>query len=169
MRIALRSGTALLVVALLVGCGADDTTAEPAEQETSGDTTEPTPSSGGTPSNGPIDYTRIALISESNVDGTVDPHATVLDSQAAVDEFAGTFSGSQMGESLQREYQDADVPDGEVLVGAVVGVSCQPPSKLHVEKTEEGVDITATAKISKVQCLVPVTTVALVSVPEAAV
>ena len=34
---------------------------------------------------------------------------------------------------------------------------------------ERGVDVTATTKASKVQCLVPVTTVALISVPKAAV
>lgn len=169
MRIVNRTLVALVAVALLVGCGTNEPTARPEEQETSSGTTQPSLSPGTTLPNGPIDYTRIAVISESNVDGTVDAQATVLDSQAAVDEFAGTFSGSQMGQSLQREYRDADVPDGEVLVGAVIGVACQPPNNLKVEKTDRGVDITATAKISKVQCLVPVTTVALVSVPEAAV
>ncbi|MGH3308671.1 MAG: hypothetical protein ACRDOX_13385 [Nocardioides sp.] len=173
MRTALRLTIALVVVGLavvlLVGCGTSEPTAGPAEEETSSDTTEPTPSPSETLPNGPIDFTEIALISESNVEGTVSPRAVVLDNQAAVEEFAGRFSGSRMGEALAREYDDADVPDDEVLVGAVVGVSCEAPSDLQVEKTSRGVAVTAPAKVSKVQCLVPVTTVALVSVSEAAV
>lgn len=168
MRIALRSGTALLVVGLLVGCGADDTTAEPAEQETSSETSEPTPSKTVPP--GPVEYTAIALVSASNAEGSVSPHAVVLDSQKAIEDFARQFSGDQMGQALARQYSRADLPKDEVMLGAVVDVSCEPPSDVQVEKTKDGIEVTATAKVSKnVQCLVPVTTVALVSVPVAAV
>ena len=93
----------------------------------------------------------------------------MLDSQKAVEEFAGQFSGDQMRNALARQYARADLPNGEVMLGAVVDVSCQPPSELQVEKTKRGIEVTATTKVSKVQCLVPVTTVALVSVPEAAI
>ena len=89
--------------------------------------------------------------------------------QAAVDEFAGQFSGTQMRTALTKAYQKADVPEGEVLAGAVVGVSCQAPSEVNVEQTKSGVEITADPVKTKNQCIVPVTTVALVSVPEAAV
>jgi len=73
-----------------------------------------------------------------------------------------------MRNALARQYARADLPNGEVMLGAVVDVSCQPPSELQVEKTRRGIEVTARAKASKVQCIVPVTTVALVSVPEAA-
>jgi hypothetical protein len=171
MRIALRSPAALvgagLAVVLLVGCGAGEPTAGPDEDETSSETSEPGP--GETVPNGPIDFTEIAMVSESNVDGTVSAHALVLDSEAAVEELGGQFTGSRMGRAVAREYEQADVPEDEVLVGAVVDVSCEAPSELQVEKTHHGVEITAVAKASKLQCLVPVTTVALVSVSEAAV
>ena len=58
------------------------------------------------------------------------------------------------------------------MVGAVVDVSCQAPSDVQVEKTQTGgVEVTADGGEveGRGQCLVPVTTVALVSVPEAAV
>jgi hypothetical protein len=175
MRIALRIRSALLVVglavALLVGCGSSEDTAAPASEETtaepSDETSEPSPSETVPP--GPIEYTAIALVSASNAEGTVSPRAVVLDNQRAVEGFARQFSGDQMGNALARQYTRADLPNGEVMLGAVVDVSCQPPSELQVEKTRRGIEVTATAKASKVQCLVPVTTVALVSVPEAAI
>jgi hypothetical protein len=181
MRTALRFTVALMVaglaVALLAGCGSDEPEATPAEQETTSEPTdetskptpeEPSPSETFPP--GPIEYTAIALVSASNAEGTVSPRAIVLDSQEAVGKFAGQFGGDQMGRALAREYARADLPKDEVMLGAVVDVSCEAPSALQVEKTKRGVEVTATAKASKnVQCLVPVTTVALVSVPEAAV
>ena len=173
MRIALRLTVALVVVGLavvlLVGCGSDEPEASPADQtssEPTDETSEPSPSETVPP--GPVEYTAIALVSASNAEGTVSPRAVVLDSQKAVGKFAGQFSGDQMGNALARQYARADLPKGEVMLGAVVDVSCQPPSDLQVEKTKRGIEVTATTKASKVQCLVPVTTVALVSVPEAA-
>jgi hypothetical protein len=168
MRINLRLGTALLALGLLAGCGSADDTAAPTEDRTSEQTQEPSPSQ-TPPETGPLDFTQVALISVSNADGTMDPQAVVLDSQAAVDDFAGQFSGTQMRTALTKAYKKADVPADEVLVGAVVGVSCQPPSEVHVEEIKDGVEITADPVKTKIQCIVPVTTVALVSVPEAAV
>jgi hypothetical protein len=175
MRIALRIRSALLVVGLavvlLAGCGSSEDTAAPASEENTAEpsdgTSEPSPSETVPP--GPIEYTAIALVSASNAEGTVSPRAVVLDNQRAVAEFAGQFSGDQMRNALARQYARADLPNGEVMLGAVVDVSCQPPSELQVEKTRRGIEVTATAKASKVQCLVPVTTVALISVPEAAI
>jgi len=161
-------------VVLLVGCGADDTTAGQSDGGTSSEPTEtsdePSPSESFPP--GPIQYTAIALVSASNAEGETSPRAVVLDSRKAVQDFAGQFSGGQMVQALSKEYARADLPKDEVMMGAVVDVSCQAPTDIQVEKTNRGVEITASSKPSKgkeVQCLVPVTTVALVSVPEAAV
>jgi len=173
MRIAFRIAAATLALGLLVGCGADTTTGETADRTSSdagGKTRQPSPSESFPP--GPIPYTAIALVSASNAEGEVSPHAVVLDSRKAVQEFAGQFSGSQMLQGLEKQYARADLPKDEVMMGAVVDVSCQAPTDIQVEKTNRGVEITASSKPSKgkeVQCLVPVTTVALVSVPEAAV
>jgi hypothetical protein len=170
MRIALRLSTALLALGLLAGCGSADDTAAPTDDRTSAQTQEPSPSPSETPpETGPVDFTQVALISVSNAEGSMDPQAVVLDSQAAVDEFAGQFSGTQMPTALTKAYKKSDVPGGEVLVGAVVGVSCQAPTEVHVEQTKGGLEITADPVKTKNQCIVPITTVALVSVPEAAV
>ena len=170
MKTAVRLSTALLALGLLVGCGSADDTAAPTGDQTSEQTQEPTQSPTETPpETGPIDFTQVAMISVSNAEGTTDAQATVLDSAAAVDEFASQFSGTQMPDALTKAYQKADLPKGEVLVGAVVGVGCQPPSTIHVRATDNGVKITADPVKTKNQCIVPVTTVALVSVPESAV
>jgi hypothetical protein len=171
-RTAIRLTVALVVVglavALLVGCGSSQQEAGPADDQTS---SQPSDEPSENLPNGPIDFTQIAMVSESNVDGTVSPRAVVLDSEASVQEFAGQFTGDQMGQALAREYASADVPEGELLVASVVDISCQAPTEVRVKKTDGGVRVTAAAQASKVQiqCLVPVTTVALVSVPEAAV
>ena len=170
MRIALRIAVALLVVglavALLVACGSQEDTAAPVEEETSGKTEEPSESP---VANGPIEFTEIALVSESNVDGRVRAEGTVLDDEQAAVEFAGQFGSPRMARSVAEEYAQADVPEGEVVVGAVVDLSCEPPTEVAVEKTSQGVEITATPVKSTIQCLVPITTVALVSVPTGAV
>ena len=168
MWIVCRIAVALVSGVLLAGCGTDDATTGTTGQETSSESS-PTPSA--TLPNGPIDFTQVALVSQSNVDVSSSPRAVVLDSRTDVGGFDRRYTGSQMGTALSKAYGQADVPDGEVLVGAVVDVSCQPPRDVQVEKTDQGVEVTAVAVKSKVevQCLVPVTTVALVAVPEAAV
>ena len=170
MHTAIRILVAVLALGLLVGCGSQEDTARPAGNDTSSQSEEPSRTPTPSPEEtGPLDFTQIALISVSNAEGTVSDEATVLDSQQAVDEFASQFSGSQMATALNRAYQKADLPAGEVMAGAVVGVACEAPTDVEVAHTKDGVEITADPVKSKVQCIVPVTTVALVSVPEAAV
>jgi hypothetical protein len=155
------------LVVVLVACGQPESETGRATTGSSSESTETSPSEPAP--HGPLDFTQIALISVSNAEGSVSGEATVLDGQQAVDEFASQFSGSQMATALNRAYQKADLSEGEVMVGAVVDVSCQAPTDVDVAHTKDGVSITADPVKSKVQCIVPVTTVALVSVPEAAV
>jgi hypothetical protein len=168
MRTAHRLAAALTVALLLAGCGSDATEAGPAEDQTTG---EPSDQTSETLPPGPVDFTLVRLISESNAEGESSPRPTVLDNRTALEDFAGQFSGAAMPTALSREYARADLPDGEVLLGAVVDISCKAPSEVEVEQTKRGIKVTAVPEVSKVevQCLVPVTTVALVSVPEAAV
>ncbi len=97
------------------------------------------------------------------------PKAAVLDSEAAVADFASQFEDERMGEQLQAEVAGADVPDGETLLGAVVSIACAAPEEIFVESTDRGVSITGGKVDTTMQCLVPVTSVALVSVDSAAV
>jgi hypothetical protein len=147
-----RSLGILLLLAALTGCGSDDgSTAEDPTAEPTGDPTGP-------------GWTQVALLSESEAGGEVDPAATPLPDEAAVAAFAGGFDerlGSQVVEAA-----GVDVPDGQELYGAVVALDCEPPTELRVARDGDDVVVTAEAEKASIQCLVPVTTVALVLVED---
>lgn len=106
------------------------------------------------------------LVSGSNGGGVVDTAATPLPDEAAVTAFA-----TGLDDTLAAEVADAVaevvVPEGQALYGAVVAIGCTPPEAVAVAGSGESVVVTARASKEEpeVQCLVPVTTVALVSAP----
>jgi hypothetical protein len=155
-------GPLLALALLLAGCG--DDTPERAGDGASSSPASPSPTATGTPEEGPVDFTLVALVSESNVGGEVDPAATLLDSDRAVADFAARFDDPRMLERLQAEVAEADVPDGQALVGAVVAIACDAPAEVYVEWTGSGLQVTGSRVKTDKQCLVPVTTVALVAV-----
>jgi len=166
-------GALLALTLLLTGCGDDagsgDEADDPAPTQTSSSPAEGDPTDSG-PADGQIDFTEIAMVSESNVGGEVSEMATVLDSDAAVAEFAAQFDDERMGERLSAEVAKAHVPDGQTLVGAVVSIACDPPAEIFVDEGLAGGVTVAAGKVpNDKQCLVPVTTVALVAVDAAAV
>jgi hypothetical protein len=64
----------------------------------------------------------------------------------------------------------ATVPDGQQVMGAVIEISCATPGNAEVTRADNGsVVITAKGGGGKTtqECLVPVTTVAVVAVPQA--
>lgn len=147
-------GTALLLL-LLTACGDESSsTAESASDPTS----DPTPTA-ATPTQ--------QLVSGSNGGGVVDPQATPLPDDAAV-----TALTTGLDDGLAADVAEAAaafaVPDGQELYGAVVAIGCTPPEEVGV--TGSGDDVLVTARKPQespsVQCLVPVTTVALVTVDE---
>lgn len=150
------SGLLLALTLLLAGCGSET----PAD-ERAGD---PTPGASTSASPGDADHTVLALVSESNVGGEVDPRAVPLDSPQGIADFAARFEDQRMEESISRAIAGASVPEGQVVFGAVVAVGCEPPTEVAVEVGPDGVEITAAPVKSTQQCLVPVTTVALVAV-----
>ena len=157
-------GTLLALALLLTGCGSGgggdggDGSADRAD--------DGTPTDAGSPTPGPVEFTLVAMVSESAVGGTVSAEAAVLDSEAAVDEFAAQFEDQRMGESLKAEIAGADVPEGQTVAGAVVAVACDAPEQVFVEHTDRGLAITGSKVVTDKQCLVPVTSVALVAVED---
>ncbi|WP_179664693.1 hypothetical protein [Nocardioides panaciterrulae] len=157
--------TVLLTAGLVAGCGAD-TASDPGASAGSTSTGSASPS----PSTGPVDSTVLALISQTAVGGRVDPHPTVLDSRAAVEQFAGRFRGGLLQGRLQQVLAKADLGDGRVPVAAVVAVGCDVPKAVDVQRTPDGLQVTAQPVRSPLpECLAPVTTVAVVAVPSGAV
>lgn len=138
----------LIATVLLVGCGSDERvtgTGDPA----------PTPAA----------PELLTLVSQSDVGGEVDPRAVPLEGDAALEEFTDRFADDRMRVALAAALEEVDVPDGQVPAAAVVAVGCETPAPadVAVEASGGGVQVTATPSKGGVQCLVPVTTVAVVA------
>ena len=171
MKRSLGTLSALLVLLLAAGCGddaGDDARAEDPASSSSSSSASPSPS--GTSTNVPVDFTEVALLSETNAGGEVSQQPTLLDSPAAVTNFAETLEGRAMGDTIRAAVVKADVPQGHVVVGTVVAVGCDVPPGVSVDWNGTGLDVTAlkVKKPSK-ECFAPVTTVSLLTVDADAV
>ena len=144
------SGLLLVLALLLTGCG-DDAGEDVAE--------DPAP----TKSTQPVEPALLTLWSRSDAGGAVDPLVQPLDSEAAVAEFAAQFPDGAVATALQDEVAALDVPEGQVAAGAVVAIGCDPPTDATVEVTDRGVEVTSPPVKSDKQCLVAVTTIAIVA------
>ena len=150
--------SSLFSTGLLTGCGTDGA-ASPRGSS---------PSSSREP--GSVKSMQVALFSRSAAGGEVDERAVVLDGAAAVHEFVGRFRTDAMRQDVREAVASTDVPAGMTLVGAVVAVGCDVPSGVTVQSRDDGVALvplepTTTHR----ECLVAVTTVALMLVGSAAV
>ncbi len=148
----------ILLVTLLAGCGGE--TDEPRAEDTS--PTGPTSSAATT---GPVEHTLVAILSETNAGGEVAPAPVALDTGTAVDEFVQGFDSERFGDKIRTAVAGTDVPTGRVLVGAVVAIGCEVPSDVAVQRTADGLSVTAVKSgKSPMECFAPVTSVALLLV-----
>lgn len=139
----------LLLLTVLTACGEDGSTS--ASVEASQDATVS------------VDRDEQLLVSASDGGGTVDPVATPLPDETAATAFAGGL-GDRLGGQVIEGAASFDVPPGQELYAAVVAIGCTPPERVLVATEDDVVRITAVKpkEDPQVQCLVPVTTVALV-------
>lgn len=157
----------LLTLTLLAGCG-EDTAVDPAAngsgQSSPSGSSSSTP--GSAPSSGPVDFTRIAVVTETNVGGQVDEKAVDLTDEAAFSAFTAQFEDSRMEDRLRAAVEEADVAEGQSLVGAVVAVGCLPPAEIEVELTDAGLMVTGVPakREATIDCFAAVTSVAVVAV-----
>ena len=166
--------TAALATAALAGCADDggDTRAEDAASGAASASPSDLPSaapSGAPSTRGAVDFTEVALLSETAAGGEVEHRATVLDDATAVNGFAAQFDSGAMSDELTTAVREADVAEGQELAAAVVSIGCDVPPGVTVQKLEGGVAILPLKVKSPLkECLAPVTTVALVAVDESA-
>ena len=153
-----------MIAALLVslgGCGTDQGSAGEAGDESSGPGSVPTKD---------FSYDVVALVSGSAAHGpgVKGSRPTRISDEAALDRFAGQFQGP-LPASLRQQGGAAlaYLADGQALTATVVAVGCEPPTKVTVTHDGGALSVEAVPVESNIQCLVPVTTVALVAVPAA--
>lgn len=124
----------------------------------------------GEPASPEFSYDVVALVSGSAAHGPglKGSRPRVLRDEAALERYAEQFQGPLPSSLKQQGGQAlADLAEGDVLTATVVAVGCEPPKKVTVTNEGGTVSVQAVPVDSNIQCLVPVTTVALVSMPEA--
>lgn len=152
-----------LLAALLIGvsaCASDQGSAQdPTDDRSTGEPTSPE-----------FSYDVVALVSGSAAHGPgmKGSRPWLLADQDALDRYAEQFEGP-LPSSLKQQggHALADLAAGQALTATVVAVGCEPPTKVTVTSSGGTVNVRAVPVESNIQCLVPVTTVALVSMPEA--
>lgn len=182
----LRVTAALSLGALVLttaACGsetsADDTASDPAGQSTetstpdtetaepapTGDAGEGTSGSGGEYLVGDaVADGQVQIVQASNVTGEPTEMATPLPTQETIDAFANGLDPA-LAPKVAKAAAEATAPAGTTLFGAVVAVGCEAPTSVTWTQTFDGIEVEPTLSKSTVQCLVPVTYVALLAVP----
>ena len=167
------SAALALVLAVAVGCG----------EERSGDgpgATDPTPSApssaptsapssdSASPSPSEEAWTEVAILAGTAAGGTVSTEPTRLDTPPAIEAFVAQFERRGLGADVRRSVEGADLPEGHVPVGAVISVGCDVPPGVEVDPAA-GFSITAKKVASPLrECFAAITSVALLTIPEAA-
>lgn len=148
----------LLAALLITGCGRSDDGGDPGAAGGSGASDTPTRPA-------EVGFQLVAMITVTEGGGHVTDRLTYLDDESALRAYVDTFSSDQLQGELLAAAEGADVPDGQRLAAAVVAVGCTPPTEVLVTGTGDERRITAYGKPSaSIQCLAPITTVALVTV-----
>jgi hypothetical protein len=119
---------------------------------------------------GPIEFELVEMVTETAVGGMVSPGAVALADASAVQQFSGQFEDDRMEIRLLQLVDELEVPDDKAAYAAVVALGCEVPTEVTVTSTDTGILIEARKPMTKpVECLAPMTTVAVVLVDESVV
>ena len=110
------------------------------------------------------------MVTETAVGGMTSPGAVALTDTAAVQQFSGQFEDDRMQTRLIQVFDDLTVPDDQAAYAAVVAIGCEVPPDVVVTSTDTGILIEGTKPTTKpVECIAPMTSVAIVLVDESVV
>jgi hypothetical protein len=119
---------------------------------------------------GPVDFELVEMVTETAVGGMVSPVAVPLADVSAVQQFSEQFENDRMETRLVQLVDGLEVPDDKATYAAVVAIGCEVPPSVTVTSTDTGILIEGTKPTTKpVQCLAPMTSVAVVLVDESVV
>jgi len=158
----------LLVLTACAGDDASDVASDPAGSTSSPATATPSDSPTVTPTAGTVEFDEIAILSQTAAGGQTSTTAVDLGKQAQLDAFVNQFEFPAFGQKIARKVAATTVPEGQVLIGAVVSIGCDVPPGVEVSG-EPGSWIITPLKVADPlpECLAPVTSVAIVAVPAA--
>jgi hypothetical protein len=134
-----------------------------------GSSTSSTAAGPDSPSPGPITGAKVLpLISQTGAGGQVSTTTTLLDTPAQVRAFSQQFRAGALEGRITAEVERAQ-QSGYLVYGSVVAVGCDRPPGADVSLDANGdVQITGREVASPLpECLAPVTTVAIATVPGA--
>ncbi len=158
MRRILGTLVATAALAATAGCGSSNSSS------TASDTAGP-----DSPGPGPVaGATVLPLVSQTGGGGRVSTQATLLGTQAQIDGFTRQFRAPALANRVSAAAAQA-AKSGYLVYGAVVALGCDVPPGAMVALDANGeVQLTAEDVPSPLQeCLAPVTTVAIATVPGA--
>ena len=175
LRLAVTGASCTLLLATVAGCGSEggdgDDPGAATDTSSSGTTPPESPTSDSSTGSGgqlvigeTLEPGRAVIVSASNVDGDTSTLASALVNDKALGTFVATME-TRLAEDVRAAVRATKVPADSTLFGAVVSVGCDEPTAISWSKTFEGIEVTPTLPKSEVQCLVPVTSVALFLVP----
>lgn len=141
-------GTLVLLLGL-AACGDDD----PSDGDVQTDPPEPT-------------VTQVDLLTGTAAGGTVASEPTVLPDDQAVLDYAAQFRNDELGGEIVAAADAAEVAAGQQLAAAVVAVGCEVPTEVVGRYDAGAVRVDAVMPPSEKKCLAPITSVALMLVPD---
>jgi len=112
------------------------------------------------------EVTQVALLTGTSAGGEVTTKPTELPDAAAVREYADQFRNDRLQGGIVAAAEKAEVPEGSRLAAAVVAVGCEVPARVVGTGTGADVAVHAVLPSPTKKCFAPITTVALVLLPE---
>lgn len=149
--------TAALTAGLLTGCGDTDGGLRP-------DPGADDPPTGQAEPTEPTEPTVVGVVSGSAAAGQLSRRPVPVSEPKQLADFVDQFDAG-LDELVTRRAERAEVPEGQTLYAAVVAIGCEPPEDVDVRMKGDRLRILPVPRkpTGKVQCLVAITTVALVT------
>ncbi|QIK74330.1 hypothetical protein [Nocardioides piscis] len=173
----LLAGTAsTLVLIAAAGCGTetdpgsatDPSPATPSQTETQDDPSAKVgadEADGGTLSVGDsVTPGQAHVVSASNVKTERPLNASALPDDEAAEAYLADLD-PRLAEAVRPAIEDVEVPSDHTLFASLVSVGCDEPTQITWTRTFEGITANGKLPVKGVQCLVPVTSLALFLVP----
>lgn len=165
---------AVLLVTALGACS-DDTSDEAKDEPSSSASASEAPSetatddpSGDLPSSATgevLEFELVDTLTGTAAGGVIAPDGVPLPDEAAAQEFVSQFTTDGLRSDVLQAAAAAEVPDGQVLYGAVVALGCDVPSDFLVTSQPEGIFVVAQKVTApKQECFAAMTTVVLVTI-----